>query len=71
MRRWPTAITQAMEIPYVGHAPWHWCACDFRIYTLLRHGGSFASEYPARRHQTHTEVRHRSGLCAHGCRDTL
>ena len=71
MMRWPEMIRQAMEIPYPGHPPGHWCGCDFRIYTLLRAGGNFASQYPARRHQTHTEVRHRAGLCAHGCKDSL
>lgn len=71
MRRWPTAVTQAMEIPYAGHPPYHWCGCDYRIWTLLRRGGSFASEYPAKRHQSHTEVRHRSGKASHGCRETL
>ena len=71
MHRWPEMIRQAMEIPYPGHEPWHWCGCDFRIYTLLRQGGNFASQYPARRHQTHTEVRHRAGLCSHGCKDEL
>jgi hypothetical protein len=71
MGRWPTMMRQAMEIPSVGHEPWHWCGCDYRIYTLLRAGGNFASQYPARRHQTHTEVRHRAGKCSHGCKDEL
>ena len=71
MARWPTMMRRAMEIPYTGHAPWHWCGCDWRTYTALRAGGLGASEWPAERHQTHTEVKHRAGKCSHGCRDEL
>ena len=69
MARWPGMMTQAMELPYTGHPPWHWCGCDWRIYYLLRHGGLYSSEWPAERHQTHTEVQHRAGPPSHGCRD--
>jgi len=71
MARWPTMMRSAMELVYQGHPPWHWCGCDYRIYTLLRAGGNFASQYPARRHETHTPVGHRAGPCAHGCKDTI
>jgi len=71
MARWPTMMHQANQLPCVGHANGHWCTRDLAIYTILRAGGNFASQYPARRHDTHTEVGHRAGLCAHGCKDTL
>jgi hypothetical protein len=71
MHRWPEMIRQANALSCAGHPNGHWCTRDLAIYTLLRQGGNFASQYPIRRHQTHTEVRHRAGKCAHGCKDEL
>ena len=71
MRRWPTLMQQANALPCAGHPNGHWCTRDWAIYQLLRSGGSFASQYPAKRHQTHTEVGHRLGPCAHGCKVEL
>ena len=71
MERWPTMVREAMELPYAGHPPWHWCGCDYRIYRMLQIGGLSAAEYPAKRHDTHHPVGHRPGLCSHGCKETL
>ena len=71
MARWPSMMRSANQLPCVGHPNGHWCTRDLAIYTLLRQGGNFASQYPARRHQTHTEVHHRAGKCSHGCKDEL
>ena len=71
MARWPTMVKEAMELPYPGHPPWHWCGCDYRIYQLLRRGGVQASHYPAVRHDTHHPVGHRPGKSSHGCKDVL
>jgi hypothetical protein len=68
MARWPGAMDLANRLPCVGHPDGHWCTRDLAIYRVLRHGGVFASEWPAERHQTHTEVRHRQGVASHvGC----
>ena len=71
MHRWPNLMAQANVLPCQGHPNAHWCTRDLAVYTLLKQGGSFASQYPARRHQTHTEVGHRAGPCSHGCKDEL
>jgi hypothetical protein len=71
MYRWPTLMQQANALPCQGHSNGHWCTRDWAIYQLLCAGGSFASQYPAKRHQTHTPVGHRAGPCAHGCKVEL
>jgi hypothetical protein len=72
MARWPDAMEIANHLPCVGHPDGHWCTRDLAIYRVLRRGGLFSSEWPAERHQTHTEVRHRSGVASHvGCCNKL
>jgi len=68
MARWPEAMETARQLPCTGHPIGHWCVMDLTIYRVLRRGGLYASEWPAERHQTHTEVRHRLGVASHvGC----
>ena len=72
MARWPNAMEIANSLPCVGHPDGHWCTRDLTIYRVLRRGGLYSSAWPAERHQTHTEVRHRSGGASHvGCCNKL
>jgi hypothetical protein len=71
MARWPEMMAQANALSYPNHPNGHWCTRDVAIYQLLRRGGLGAQAWPTRRHQTHTEVGHRSGKCSHGCKEEL
>jgi hypothetical protein len=72
MARWPNAMEIVNTLPCVGHPDGHWCTRDLAIYRVLRRGGLYSSAWPAERHQTHTEVKHRSGGASHvGCCNKL
>jgi hypothetical protein len=71
LRRWPGLMSDANGLHCPGHPDAHWCTRDLAIYTLLRAGGPGASQWPAKRHEAHTEVGHRAGPCAHGCKTSL
>jgi hypothetical protein len=71
LQRWPTLMVEANHLACQGHSDGHWCTRDLAIWSLLRQGGMSASQYPAKRHETHTEVGHRPGPCSHGCKESL